>query len=112
MPDKEWLEEKFPGENWDVIPYDVFITLWLTAVHGWERLAKQWDTENYSSHQPIYSALLPVGGLMAVLGWSQERGRAKQKELIGMTKADEQDVYEIWDTFNQIIAIPDDTAAA
>ena len=110
MPDKEWLEERFPGENWDVIPYDVFITAWLSAVHGWERLAKQWDTENYGSHQPPL-ALLPVGGLMAVLGWSQERGRAKQKELIGMTRADEQAVSENWDAVSQVMAIPDDVAA-
>ena len=49
---------------------------------------------------------------MAVLGWSQERGRAKQKELIGMTRADEQAVSESWDTFSQDMAKANDAAEA
>ena len=113
MPDKKWLEAKFPGENWHLTPYDVFITVWLATVHEWERLAKQWDSEDYSCHQPQNQAALPpVGGLMAVLGWSQERGRAKQEELIGMTKADEQAVFENWDTLTQVLTKPEDAAAA
>ena len=48
---------------------------------------------------------------MAVLKWSQERGRAKQEELIGMTKADEQAVFENWDSLSQVFAKPDDAAA-
>eukprot|EP01052_Picozoa_sp_SAG31_P037806 SAG31_NODE_4941_length_2847_cov_1.639374_2_plen_101_part_00 len=91
----------------------MYINLWLAAVHEWERLAKQWDSEDYGFHQPkSLAALLPIGGLLAVLNWSQERGRAKQEELIGMTKADEQAVFENWDRVIQIIAKPDDAAAA
>eukprot|EP01052_Picozoa_sp_SAG31_P016624 SAG31_NODE_1107_length_9877_cov_4.000102_8_plen_106_part_00 len=93
---------------------DTFICVWLAAVHEWERLAKQWDSEDYGFHQPQSpAALLPIGGLLASLNWSQERGRAKQEELIGMTKADEQAVFENWDTLNQIfVEEPDDAAAA
>eukprot|EP01052_Picozoa_sp_SAG31_P001729 SAG31_NODE_58_length_29669_cov_20.244978_20_plen_101_part_00 len=91
----------------------MFICAWLNAVHEWERLAKQWDSEDYGFHQPQSpAALLPIGGLLAVLNWSQERGRAKQQELIGMTKADDQAVFDTYDSLTQIIAKPDDAAAA
>ena len=113
LPDKKWLEEKFPGELWNAIREDVYIWTWLAAVPEWERLAKQWDTGDYSFHQPQNQAALPsLGGLMAVLNWSQERGRAKQEELIGMTKADEQAVYDNWDALSQVVAKPNDAAAA
>ena len=113
MPDKKWLAEKFPGELWHITREDTYIWTWLAAVREWERLAKQWDMEDYSSHQPLNHAALPsFGGLVAVLNYSQERGRAKQEELIGMTKADERAVFENWDNLSQIIAKPDDAAAA
>eukprot|EP01052_Picozoa_sp_SAG31_P002755 SAG31_NODE_99_length_25388_cov_12.710507_11_plen_148_part_00 len=113
IPDKKWLDEKFPDELWYATQQDVYVWAWLAAVHDWDRIVKQWGTGDYSSHQPRNQAALPpLGGLVAVLTWSQERGRAKQEQLIGMTKADEQAVFENWDALNQVYTKSDDAAAA
>eukprot|EP01052_Picozoa_sp_SAG31_P059504 SAG31_NODE_18794_length_622_cov_1.170172_1_plen_207_part_11 len=111
LPDKKWLEEKFPKELWYATREDAYIWVWLATVHDWERLTKHWDIGDYTFHQPQNNAALPpLGGLITVLNWSQERGRAKQQELIGMTKADEQAVFDNWDTLSQVLARPGDAA--
>eukprot|EP01052_Picozoa_sp_SAG31_P048425 SAG31_NODE_10127_length_1179_cov_2.731481_2_plen_114_part_00 len=68
---------------------------WRQITHGWERLLAQWADGDHSNHLPALHEL-PWAGVRAIITWSLERGKQKQAELIGMAKADEEDVSEVW----------------
>lgn len=98
LPPKTWYEQNFSGENWVLIGTDFYQLLWIAVTISWERLLLQWADGDYSNHLAPTNQM-PVGGLRAVLTWSVERGKQKQMELIGMTRADEEDVSEVFQAF-------------
>eukprot|EP01052_Picozoa_sp_SAG31_P045539 SAG31_NODE_8355_length_1466_cov_2.194587_1_plen_301_part_00 len=98
LPSKSWLETKYPEEPWFVQSADFYLRWWRQLVHGWERLLIQWADDDHSDHLPALHQL-PWAGLCAIITWSLERGKQKQTELIGMTKADEEDMSQVWSAF-------------
>ena len=58
-------------------------TMWAAYQMSFEYLVEQWRQGIFTRVRP--SALMPYGGLFQTLGWSQQRGEAKQAELVGTT---------------------------
>lgn len=50
---------------------------------SFERVLAQWDEGLYTAMRPTVP--LPFGGLFQTIGYSRQRGEAKQAELVGMT---------------------------
>lgn len=96
LPPKTWLVQKFSAEAWQALDTDMYLNQWRVIAANYERLVVQWSDGDCNDHLPA-NHLLPTGGLRAVLQWSLDRGKQKQMELIGMTKADEEDVSDIFE---------------
>eukprot|EP01052_Picozoa_sp_SAG31_P037830 SAG31_NODE_4950_length_2840_cov_2.352061_3_plen_515_part_00 len=102
LPPKDWQMQKFPNDV-AFMPVSVMLSVWEACVKGFEVLIEQWDDGDHAEHLPVGFPIVPLGGLNATLLWSQQRGREKQKELIGMTKSAEKDVSEVWASITDTI---------
>eukprot|EP01052_Picozoa_sp_SAG31_P003824 SAG31_NODE_151_length_22216_cov_37.572139_7_plen_514_part_00 len=99
LPSKEFLMQKFPDESWNFIPEDTYVHRLFACLLGWERLMDAWADGDFSNHEPADGRYIPISGLVSTLTWVQTQGRARQRELIGMTKADEKDIFDNWDNY-------------
>eukprot|EP01052_Picozoa_sp_SAG31_P003058 SAG31_NODE_114_length_24318_cov_16.787481_4_plen_409_part_00 len=100
LPNKDFLGTKFPGESWSLLREDFYLQGWLSRTAQWERLLSAWDAGDFSDSVPRGDGvIMPLEGLNETLMWSLEYGRAKQGELIGLTKANEEDVTASWNDY-------------
>ena len=72
------------------------------------RLVDNWSEDDCRDQLPSnMGAQIPYGCLRAEVMWSQEAGKIKLGELIGMTKAAEKDVSDVWESINAGTSVGD-----
>ena len=85
------LHLQFPAVSWHVLSNSFFAQMWVSYTLSFEGVLAQWEAGNFDQTRPANA--MPLGGLVAAIKWSRERGESKQSELVGMTAvADSGDV--------------------
>jgi hypothetical protein len=86
MPPQDYLHKTYPSMGFDVKHGDWFLQNWVTYVREGERVLTHWAAGQFATLRPYF--MMPYGGLKNTIRWSISAGEMKQRELIGMTKAD------------------------
>ena len=79
---------------WSSHSNSTFAILWNAYTACFEKVLAQWDEGLYTAMWPTLP--LPFGGLFLTMGYSRQRGKAKQAELVGMTAVAEVRTASFW----------------
>jgi hypothetical protein len=96
-PTKDFLAKQFPAISWTLVSSNIFASQWIAHTMSFEKVLAEWEEGIFTAIAPALP--LPFSGLFQAIGWSRERGEAKQAELVGMTSVLEVNIAEITSRF-------------